>query len=90
MRESESRGLGGEVSETVTPAVAVTTDLSGLVQIAEMVVVPALAPVTSPLPVDSPDVMDATDGMLEVHVSWGELVRSSVIPVVPDVPIAMN
>src|SRR3954451_5435922 len=92
MMERESRGLGGAVSETVTFAVADTADFSALVlvQTAEMVVVPTLDPVTSPLPVGRPDVMDATDGMLDVHLSWGELVTSSVNPVVPDVPIAMN
>jgi hypothetical protein len=90
MMESESRGLGGAVSETVTSAVANNTDLSGLVHIAEIVVVPTLAPETTPLPVDRPDVMNATDGMLEVHARWGELVRSAVIPAVPKVPIALN
>ena len=90
MIESESKGFGGAVSATETVAVADTTVLSVFVHTAEMVVVPTLAPVTTPFPDGRLQVMDATDGMLEVHVKFGELVTSSVSPVAPDVPIAMN
>ena len=45
---SESRGSGAAVIVTVTVALEVTTLPSGLVSLAVMVVVPALAPVATP------------------------------------------
>lgn len=54
-------------------AVAVTTVLSELVRIAVIDVVPTLTPVARPL--FAP--MVATEGMLEVQVSDGELVTIS-------------
>ena len=71
--ESESRGSGAGVDVVVMVAGgADTTVLSGFVYIAVMVVEPTLRPVTSPVVLT-----EAMVGMLEPHVSCGDLVTSS-------------
>ncbi len=82
---SESRGSGGEVSETVMVAVLDTTVPSVLVNCAVIVVEPTLTPVANPVALTV-----ATVGMLELQVICGELVTFVSRPVAPDVPSAMN
>ena len=73
MMVRESSGSGAGVRVTVKSALAETTDPSeGLVKTAVMVVVPALRPVASP-----DELTLAMVGMLEVHLTSGELVTSS-------------
>jgi len=50
-----------------------------------IVVVPTLKPVANPVALTV-----ATDGMLELHVIWLELVTFVCRPVVPEVPSAIN
>ena len=79
---SESSGSGAEVRETVIFAVADTTDVSGFVHSAVMVVVPWLTAVARP-----PVVMVAIWMLEELHVTL--LVMSTVAPE-EVVPMAMN
>ncbi len=81
---SDSSGSGAAERLTETLAVAETTEPSAFVQIAEIVVVPALTPVASPVALTV-----AMVGILELHVILGELVTSVSNPL-PDVPSAMN
>lgn len=85
MMLSESRGSGAAVSDTLTAEVAVTTEPSGLVSSAVIVVLPTLTPWASPV-----DVTVAIEGTLEVHFTSGELVTSSTKPELPEVPRAIN
>src|SRR5579863_2010150 len=71
MMVRESSGSGADESVTATVASAVTTEPSGLVSSAVIVVVPTLAPWASPVAVTV-----ATEGRLEVHLTRGELVTS--------------
>jgi hypothetical protein len=82
---SESIGSGAAVAVTVMVAGdADTTVPSGFVQIAVIVVEPALNPVTSP------EETEAIVGMLEFHVTCFELVTFSCRPVVPETPSAIS
>jgi hypothetical protein len=85
MMVSDSSGSGAAERLTETLADAETTDPSAFVQIAEMLVLPALTPVASPVALTV-----AMVGTLELHAILGELVTSVSNPVVPDVPSAMN
>jgi hypothetical protein len=85
MIESERMGSGGVVKVVLTAALPVTTDLSALVTMAVMVVLPELTPVANPVALTV-----AIEGMAEVHVIWGESVTSSSRPVVPEVASAIN
>jgi hypothetical protein len=92
---SERRGSGAGVEVTVTDAVASTTfggeePLAGFVHSAVMVAEPALTPLTKPFPERSPEVIEAYVGTLEVHVSCGEFVTSSIRPEPPYVARAIN
>jgi hypothetical protein len=82
---NESRGSGAVVSETAMVAVEVTTLPSGLVNWAEMVVLPALRPVARP-----DELIEAMEGALELHWSCDALVTFMLLPVLPDVPSAIN
>jgi hypothetical protein len=82
---SESRGSGAVEIVTLTVAVLETTLPPAFVNIAVIVVVPALTPVTSP---DALTV--ATDGTLELHAICEALVTFCSTPVLPEVPSAMN
>jgi hypothetical protein len=82
---SESKGSGGEVSETEMLAVLDTTVPSVFVSCAVMVVEPTPTPVASPV-----ELTVAMEGLLELHVIWEELVTLVSNPVVPDVPRAIN
>jgi hypothetical protein len=87
---SESSGSGAGVSVTVSCAELVTSELSGFFNSAVIVLVPRLTPVAWPFPEARPLETVATDGILEIHWSCGELVTSSSSPVVPEVASAMN
>jgi hypothetical protein len=64
--------------------------LAGFVHSAVMVTDPALTPLATPFPERSPDVIEAYVGTLEVHVSCGEFVTSSIMPELPYVARAIN
>ncbi len=66
---SDRSGTGAGVSVTVTDAVLETTEPSGFLSSAVMVLEPAALPVTSPLPEGSPDAIVAIDGILDAHWS---------------------
>ena len=85
MMVSESSGSGAVVAVIVTAAVAETTLPSGLVQMALIVLEPALTPVTSP---EAETV--ATVAILEVQLRLDELLTSLCSPELPDVPSAIN
>jgi hypothetical protein len=81
MMVRESSGSGAGVIETATVAVLETTLPSEFVNTAVTVLLPVASPVA---------LTETTDGRLEFHLIWVELVTSCWRPVLPEVPSAMN
>jgi hypothetical protein len=87
---SDNSGCGDCVRVTVTAAVLDTTEPSGFLSSAVMLVDPTLTPFTRPLPEGCPEVIVAIDGILEAHWICEEFVTSCCRPVPPIVASAIN